>query len=167
MELTNRILNDHDYRAYMSDIGKAEADRKFCRHGMDHCMDVARIACLINSERGYGLDRDLIYATALLHDIGRAEEYGGGACHDIAGAGIAEVVLVKCKATRDVTEKIIAAIRDHRGQDIGRLCGTEDDKTLLCGLIKEADKLSRACFNCKAYDECKWPEEKKNNIIIY
>ena len=37
--------------------------------------------------------RELIYCTALLHDIGRAEQYTTGTPHDEAGARIAETIL--------------------------------------------------------------------------
>ena len=39
------------------------------------------------------LSRELIYATALLHDIGRAEQYLHDIPHDIAGTEIAREIL--------------------------------------------------------------------------
>ncbi len=167
MELTNRILNNAEYRSHLADIEKAEKDRIFCRHGIDHCLDVARIASLINEEQGLGLSKDLIYAAALLHDIGRAEEYAGGRCHDLAGVSIAEIVLVKEHAAKDQIKMITKAIEGHRGQGRENILPEDGEAMRLSKVIKEADKRSRSCFSCKAYNECKWPEEKKNKEILY
>ncbi|MBR5337482.1 MAG: HD domain-containing protein [Lachnospiraceae bacterium] len=167
MELTNRILVNKGYRERLRVIEEYEADRIFCRHDMEHFLDVARIAYALDLERGYGLSKDLIYAAALLHDIGRAEEYRTGQSHDEAGADIAEVVLVECDATAEYIRVIKEAIQTHRGQDIGGLFAKDGKGDILSRLIKEADKLSRPCFSCQASPECKWPEEKKNNKLYY
>ena len=45
---------------------------------MDHFLDVARIATLMAADEGLARDRDLLYAAALLHDIGRVEQYKRG-----------------------------------------------------------------------------------------
>ena len=34
-------------------------------------------------------------------------------------------------------------------------------------ILTKADKLSRNCFACKAYDECYWEENLKNKVITY
>ena len=167
MELTNRILVNKGYRDRLREIGDFEADRVFCRHDMEHFLDVARIAYALNLERGYGLSKDMIYAAALLHDIGRAEEYRTGRSHDEAGADIAEVVLVECDATAEHIRVIKEAIQTHRGHDIGGLFAKDGKGDFLSRLIKEADKLSRPCFDCEVSSQCKWPEEKKNNKLYY
>ena len=44
-------------------------------------------------ERGLNCSRELIYCTALLHDIGRIRQYMDGTPHDEAGVQIAEQIL--------------------------------------------------------------------------
>ena len=48
-------------------------------------MDVARIAYIENLEAQLGLEKEDIYIAALLHDLGRVDEYESGIGHHIAG----------------------------------------------------------------------------------
>lgn len=59
------------YQKQFALLTNAEKDRIFCRHTMEHFLDVARLMYLYNLEEHAGLDKELIYAAALLHDIGR------------------------------------------------------------------------------------------------
>ena len=68
-------------------------DRIFCRHTPEHFLDVARLMYIYSLENKLNLSREIIYATALLHDIGRAQQYLSGISHDIAGAEIAGKIL--------------------------------------------------------------------------
>ena len=52
---------------------------------MSHLLDVARIAYIRNLEKGYGFRKDVIYAAAVLHDIGKALQYEEKVPHEIAG----------------------------------------------------------------------------------
>ena len=72
MDRVNAILNHKTYRKYYDQIEKIEKDRIFCRHQMPHLLDVARIAYITNLERNLGYDREVIYAAAILHDIGKS-----------------------------------------------------------------------------------------------
>lgn len=167
MELYNKLLTNETFREKLDVITEVEKDRKFCRHGIEHILDVARIAQIFNVERGYNLSKDIVYSASLLHDIGRADEYLYGTPHDEAGAQIATNILMELGANGDEIFVISYAIGHHRGQN---LYGQIDDKNpskLLSNIIKEADVISRPCYMCKASAECKWPEEKKNNIIKY
>ena len=65
MERINRILSHPSYREYYGKLERLEKDRKFCRHQMGHLLDVARIACIRNLEEGLGLDKEIIYETAV------------------------------------------------------------------------------------------------------
>ena len=56
---------------------------------MSHLLDVARIAYIRNLEKGYGFRKDVIYAAAVLHDIGKALQYEEKVPHEIAGERIA------------------------------------------------------------------------------
>lgn len=77
-------------------MDRLEADRRFCRHGMQHLIDTARLAYLFALESSADLPKDVIYAAALLHDIGRAEQYRNGTPHDVAGCAAAEPILAEC-----------------------------------------------------------------------
>ena len=93
MERMAAIAESELFTRCLAGIEAAEADRVFCRHGLPHLLDVARIAWILNLERGCGLHRDVVYAAALLHDIGRAAQYQTGEPHDEAGTRIAAEVL--------------------------------------------------------------------------
>ncbi|MGN0395668.1 MAG: HD domain-containing protein, partial [Coprococcus sp.] len=81
MDKINAILNNHEYRSYINKIKENETDRRFCCHGIEHCLDVARIAYIINLEEKLDIKKELIYAAALLHDIGRADKSDAGKNH--------------------------------------------------------------------------------------
>ncbi len=43
----------------------------YCRHGLEHLLDVARISYIQVLEDGLDYDENVLYAAALLHDIGK------------------------------------------------------------------------------------------------
>lgn len=160
MERYERIINNDIYRAHILSIEKCEEDRIFCHHDTVHFMDVARIGMIINVTEGYGIPKDIIYATALLHDIGRDIQYANGTPHEITSLNIANDILSDTDYNEAEINEIINAIGNHRNAKI------KDEKNL-SGLIYRADKLSRACYFCKAYDECNWKNDKKNGELIW
>lgn len=155
----NKILNNEYYRKLISKINENESDRRFCRHGLNHCLDVARIAYIISLEEKYELDKDIIYAAALLHDIGRADDTDNGKKHHERSCLYAKDILCKCDYSEDEIERILMAINVHNSDG--------DNSDGLAGLLYRADKLSRKCFDCKAYEECYWEDTIKNNSITY
>lgn len=156
------ILKDERYLKLLSDVEELEKNRIFCKHDISHSMDVARIATIIWLEDGKAkeLKRDIIYATGLLHDIGRAVEYKEGRPHDEASAEIAAEILPDCGYLPSEISEISQAIIGHRGRN-------QTKNTYLGEIIARADKLSRGCFLCNAREECKWSENDKNDIFIY
>lgn len=160
MDRVNAILADDKYQLYLKKNEEAEGDRIFCHHNMEHFLDVARIAMLMNAERGLGIAKELIYATALLHDIGRFAEYEEGIPHEEASANLAPDILQRCGFAKEEEQVICKAIMSHRDATV-----KEEDS--LSSLLYLADKASRACHSCKAKAECKWSEEKKNLTILY
>ena len=89
MERINKIFKHELFVENLSKIKKYEKDRIFCRHGIEHLLDVARIGCIYLAEyklqNGHVLSDiidEYIYAAALLHDLGRAEQYEGQAPGD-------------------------------------------------------------------------------------
>ena len=159
MERVNRILQSESYQRYLKKNEEAEMGRIFCHHDMGHFLDVARIAMLLNLEEQYLLDKELIYAAALLHDIGRWQQYEDGTPHEKASAMLAYELLVKSGFNTQESEMIVRAISLHRNGEV------KEDRDL-SGLLYRADKLSRACFTCKAEKECNWKGEKKNRCLV-
>lgn len=150
----NRILDTVEFRACYGYIESCEDTRIFCKHDMVHYMDVARLAYIEALRWDYCISPEIIYATAILHDIGRHLEYSGDTPHEEAGAEIAEPILQECGYSADEIEQIIQAIRDHRNPEVA-------GQPTLSGIIYDADKASRLCFACDAKDVCHKAEEKK------
>lgn len=157
MNKIDRLLSNNKFMSYMQQINEKETDREFCRHGIEHCLDVARISYIINLENDLGLDKEIIYAMALLHDIGRACEYENGVLHDQAGGEIARELLIDAGFIKEDVNQICQAITEHRNIN---------DSHPLSSLLYKADKMSRNCFTCKVYEKCYWHEETKNKGII-
>lgn len=160
MNRVNLILENSKYQEYIDKIKQAEEDRIFCLHNMSHFMDVARIAYSINLEEGLEIPKELIYATALLHDIGRFKQYEEGTPHELASAELAPEILAETGFEEQEQEEILRAIIEHRNKNVAK-------ERSLAGIIYRADKLSRPCFACVAEKQCDWKKSKKNMEIIY
>ena len=158
MDRINKIYNSSIYRRELVYIGEDEKNRIYCKHDIEHFLDVARIAYIMNLEKGMNYDKDIIYAVALLHDIGRHKEYQDGVNHHQASADIAKEILSKSGYTRKESKIIIDAILNHRN---------ENNNNELNDLIYAADKMSRKCYCCNAIETCKWNNSKKNQGINY
>ncbi len=160
MERANRILTNQTYKSCLSKIEAFERTRVFCGHCMTHFLDVARLAYLFNLEEQLGIDKELIYAAALLHDVGRFVQYENGTPHQIAGLPLAEKILSECGFSTEEKQEILRAIENHRNSEI------QQEKSLT-GLLYRADKMSRSCFGCQAEPECNWSNQKKNLVLHY
>lgn len=161
MKRANRILQHPLYRKALEQIEQTEEKRIFCKHDMEHFLAVARLVWIYNLRQGAGIPREVVYAAALLHDIGRAQEYEKGSPHHEAGAQLARDILRECGFSEEERRQISEAILFHRGsQKEG--AGQEND---LHALLYKADKASRNCFVCGARDVCKWRPEAMNMEI--
>lgn len=160
MERVRRICRHPLFVEQTALLEEAERDRIFCRHTMEHLLDVARIMYIYALEDGCSLSRELVYAAALLHDIGRYEQITEGTPHHTAGARMAGEILPACGFSEEETARIRTAIEHHRAP------GPEGIDPLPDYLYR-ADKQSRCCFHCSAADQCNWPQEKKNHFIQY
>lgn len=159
MNRVQKILKHEDYIEYCKKIAKWEETRKFCGHDMVHFLDVARIAMLLNLEENEEpIPKDIIYGTALCHDIGRFVEYEDGEDHAIASARLAPAILKDCGYKKKEIVLMTEAIANHRNKDI-------KDGSDLKGLLYRADKLSRPCYGCLMEPECNWKKKKKNLIL--
>lgn len=160
MKRINLIFKNELYRDCLSQIAVWEETRIFCGHDMTHFLDVARLAYLFNLEEGIGVEKELIYAAALLHDVGRHIQYENGTPHQKASLPIAERILGESGFSKEEQEEILKAIENHRNRKIAK-------ERSLSGLLYRADKMSRSCFACPAEKECDWSLEKKNMEIQY
>ncbi|AGK95351.1 HD domain-containing protein [Clostridium pasteurianum] len=154
----NLIFHNEVYKKYLEKNRNCEKDRYFCLHDLQHFLDVARIAYIISLERDINIKKDIIYAAALLHDIGRWQQYEHDIPHDEASSQLAVEILQTSDFTDGEIDLITGAIREHR----------EKDKNSELGfLLYAGDKLSRKCYDCDAFKQCNWSEDKKNLDIIY
>jgi len=170
MKRINKILSNEIFKNTIMKIEKLEKNRIYCKHNMNHLFDTARIAYIINIENNYGFEKELIYASALLHDIGRAMEYENNVPHNEAGAFIAEKILRDCQFGDFEIEIISYAILGHRNggnKNNGSENGEQKNFELFGKILREADKLSRKCFCCNAETSCYWNMKKKNLNVVY
>lgn len=103
---------------------------------------------------------EMIYAAALLHDIGRWKQYEDGTPHEEASAALAPEILSDCGFTKEETEQIVTAISNHRNAAVR-------DEQSFNGILYRADKMSRSCFCCEAEAACDWKGDKKNLVLRY
>lgn len=153
MKRVNAIVHHPVFAARLKRLEELEAERVFCRHDLTHLLDVARLMWIDVLEGQLPLDREVVYAAALLHDIGRTDQIEHGIPHDQAGAELAARILPEAGFSPEEAGQILQAIRGHRAD------GSED---ILGKLLYRSDKASRACWCCGAKGECNWSEEKKN-----
>ncbi len=105
------------------------------RHGLlQHSLEVAEIAkCMVDSQKGWGYDgdpvnRDLVIAGALLHDIGKTSEYslieglwkysteGGLLGHIYLGAHLVETTCRALRVPDALRVHLIHIILSHHGE---------------------------------------------------
>ena len=160
MERVNQVLEHPRFQIYKEEIKKWEEDRPFCGHDVSHLLDVARIAYILSLEEACEISKEFIYTAALLHDIGRPEQYADGTPHQQASVNIADGVLKDCGFDAEEAAAILSAIGNHR--DAARA-----SKTPLDWLLYRADKLSRGCYVCDVEEICDWADAKKNQVFTY
>ncbi|MDO5755636.1 MAG: HD domain-containing protein [Tissierellia bacterium] len=158
MKNTNKIHQMDIIQGKIEKLKILEKDRKFCKHNMEHFLSVARICYILCLENKLPVKKDLIYTTALLHDLGRVEEIIKGVDHDKASVGLAKEVLQYTDFTPSEKEEIIGAIGKHRKTQVGKD---------FASYFYQADKLSRTCYECEARNDCYWSSAKKNMEIKY
>ncbi|HEY5524025.1 MAG TPA: HD domain-containing protein [Clostridium sp.] len=157
MERVNQILKNKNYRDYLKILEALEEEREFCKHTIEHFLDVARIAYIKVLEENLNYSKEVIYAIALLHDIGKILEYEEGIPHHRGSVEIAKEILKEIGFNEEEKASILTAIEEHR----------EGSDKELSEIIYISDKLSRNCFNCRAESKCYWGKDKKNFNIRY
>lgn len=156
----NKLLQHSDYKSYLKKIQELEAEREFCGHTMGHFLDVARLAQILNQTEERGVSEELIYSAALVHDIGRHEQYLYQIPHEQASVRLAEPILKDCGFSDEECKLILDAVARHREKESAQAEG-------LTGLLYRSDKMSRSCFACPAAEGCNWKQSKKNSSLIW
>ena len=158
MKNIDRIINHPLFIMSMKKIHDYEIDRVFCCHGIEHSLDVARVAYITNLEQNLGFQKEMIYAAALLHDIGRWRQYEKNIPHEEAGAALAADILEDTAFSKEAIGQILAAIGSHREK-------MEMETDRFAYLLYESDKKSRICWLCEGQDTCYRPETQKNRTV--
>ena len=155
MKRVNQIYHHPVFQKKFQALQEAEKNRQFCKHTLEHFMDVARLMYIYSLEQHLSASKELIYATALMHDIGRIDQIEMGIPHEQTGAALCDVILPDCGFSQEETETIKSAILHHRkaAQDVGNP---------FYEMLYWADKKSRNCFACDMRKECNWDKEKMN-----
>jgi putative nucleotidyltransferase with HDIG domain len=154
----NKLITDPVYQNYLQKIAEAEKERLYCKHGLDHGLAVARIAyAYLLEQGGTGSAKEVIYAAALLHDIGRWAEYTSGEDHARAGAALARPLLEKYGFDPREIRMIAQAIAEHSTHGAENL-------SVLGRALALADDWARDCLQCKVKDSCHKFTEQMNQI---
>jgi HD superfamily phosphodiesterase len=155
MNRINTILQHPLYKDYYQQIQALEANRLYCKHDMNHFLDVARIAYILILEEVSPLPKEQIYAAALLHDIGRHIQYLNKEPHEKASARLCIAILKDSGFHQEEIDPIQEAIANHRNREV---IGQKD----LSDYLYRADKASRPCYACPQESKCDWDISKKN-----
>lgn len=171
MYRVDKILKDPWYNECLKRNAQAEKNRIFCRHDLDHMLNVARITYMLILE---SLDtvaatgkpgdpiksKEVIYAAGLLHDMARWQEYETGEDHAVVSARMAELVLDRAGFNCTEKEVIVAAIHEHRTGG--------PDASPLGQYICRADDLARPCSRCNAKADCyKFKRMETAEMLMY
>ena len=159
MDIVKKVLMHPDFINYIQLNETAEKERKFCRHDLQHAVDVARVAYIISLEKNFSLSKELIYVTALLHDIGRWKQYKDKSDHAEEGAKLAKKILEDLDIDRRDIEMIMEAIASHRIKGRG--------KSPLSEVIYDGDKSCRPCVYCVMVNECNWYSDGHHPELLY
>ena len=165
MKRVNLIYEHSVFRNKFQALQEAEKEREFCNHTLEHLLDVARLMYIYALEHDLSIAKELIYATALMHDIGRIDQIEVGTPHEQAGAALCDVILPECGFDTNEIQAIKAAILHHRNTTHESVSFSESGT--LCTLLYWADKKSRNCFACTTREVCNWDEGKMNLKIDY
>ena len=160
MKRVDQIYNHPVFQEKYHALQEAEKDRVFCKHTLEHFIDVARLMYIYSLEHELSISKEMIYAMALMHDIGRIDQIQQGIPHEQAGADLCDVILPDCGFTEEETDAIQASILHHRNK-------ANNEKNPCYEMLYWADKKSRNCFACGSNKECNWDEEKMNLKIEY
>ncbi len=158
MKRIDKILSNEQFREYLKKTAEYEKDRIYCPHNIEHALDTARIAYIKSLETGAKVSKEIIYAAALIHDIGRCRQYEDGTPHEIASVMLGRGILQRCGFDAAEIDEILTAVSEHRAAG---------KRSELGELLSFADDVSRMCMLCGARATCKWKKEDMNMEVTY
>jgi uncharacterized protein len=159
MDITAKILEHPKYIEYMECNAATEKDRLFCKHDLQHALDVARVAYIICLERRLEIPKELLYAAALLHDIAKWKQYQHGTDHALEGSILAGKILLDIGVSAGDAEVITKAIKTHRQENM--------EKSVFGKVLYESDKACRPCVFCKSIHACHRFQDGKEAKMQY
>jgi len=160
MDRLKALLEHPDFQSNLALTAQEEEGREYCRHDLNHLFDVARIAYILYLQGRVALPpgtdpggegaREMIYAAALVHDIGRWCQYRDKTKdHAKESVLLAGPLLASAGFDQRETALILAAVAGHR----------DPQATGWDGMLYTADKVSRRCRDCLMQDRCRKPGE--------
>jgi len=174
MKRIELLMKDPQYFDYLARNTAIEDKNVYCRHDLQHMIDVARIIYILILEHNdldffiseAGLTsrlaaKEVIYAAGLLHDVAKWQEYETGTDHAALGARVARDILQKALFDGHEINVIAHAIYEHRN--------VTRDMSFLGEKVHRADNLSRFCFECTERNECTKYKEKETgtDYLVY
>lgn len=172
MDRIDAIVRDPLFQECLFKTREMEREREFCKHDLQHFVDVARITYILilesgafrnfikeNNLKGARDAKEVVYAAGILHDVGRWRQYETGEDHSAVGARYAGEIMERAGFDRDEIRVVTRAILEHRAQG--------NQMTHLGELLHRADNLSRACHECSAREKCyKFPTMETGNLVL-
>jgi uncharacterized protein len=116
-------------------------------HDLYHCLRVKRLALRIadgeDAVAGERLDRDVLVATAYLHDVGRGREWQGEGDHVDMGLAAAREVLPTIGFPAGKVGDVVRCIRHHEEYEWARDDAAAHSETLASEILafQDADRL--------------------------
>lgn len=167
-EQIDRLLQHPKYRARLELLQEMEQNRIYCGHNLEHFMKVGCIAEQVVVKNELPFSEDVIFGAALLHDVGRVEQYRQGISHEKASVAFAREILFSLNWDVSDIEMVCEAIGSHSH----RQCAADRWEKMsalvsLAEVISFADQFSRTCYRCHVADTCKWKEEEKINKAFF
>jgi len=147
VQRVNKILDHPKFIDCLNKNAQAEKNRIFCCHDLRHAIDVARISYILALEENLSIPKDVIYAAAISHDIGRWKEYLEGVDHADASADLALEILEDSGYTSQEKKLITSAVRNHRNEG--------QQNSHMDKILYRSDKISRPCSGCLVINQCK------------
>lgn len=69
MERIKNIIENKKYIKCLKKNEREEKNRIYCKHQIEHFVDTARIAYIVSLEKNLNINKEYIYAAALLHEF--------------------------------------------------------------------------------------------------
>ena len=163
-EQTKRLLQHPIYQKRLALLQELEGNRIYCGHDLSHFFAVGRIAETLSKENHLPHSNDVLWAAALLHDMGRVEQYQQGISHDKASVAFAREILLSLGWDQADMELVCEAIGSHSKRfAVKDRWESRTELRSLAEVLSFADHFSRKCYECKGADSCKWPEKERIN----